>query len=421
MSISRQNVRLAVLFLATVLVPCAVLVALAVRGMNQERELAAKHAADLKVAKFDEVRRMAASYLTSISFREAHTRLKDRHGRVSRGSVEDIVRFLGEIRGERLVTPSKCGDASRVERSDFQLGKNGRLAEDREFRLGDLNGAAAAWRAEIESAHSPNDVGTARLGLARVLAKRGDSGTASAVYGQVLSLPLDVTDEHGIPLAVYAAAAVSRVRGSRPSAAVDSIITKADCLSLESLYMLRGAAATTEAAKDGVVRLNGLIRNGEQAAALRNQFASLRLLDPRPDEREAQSGKWFAFGTPPWLVGIVTVDTDSMLIAFDATAVVDSLNMKLDATGVSNVRFALVSPRDTAVRSLSPDIAGLGVRFSGSWNSQEGTTARRLYVGALALVLGVALLALRCCGWTSGASGGSAKCARTSWRVYRMN
>src|SRR5271168_5107103 len=98
MRIARHK-RQVFLFLAAILVPAAVLVGLASRMVVQDRELAARHAADQRRIQVDQLRRELAARLEAIKLQE----IIDASHRLNSRNPAVVLRAT--VEGDRLVLP----------------------------------------------------------------------------------------------------------------------------------------------------------------------------------------------------------------------------------------------------------------------------------------------------------------------------
>jgi hypothetical protein len=145
-----------------------------------------------------EAKQAARSYLDAIATRIMRSQVSHptTAGRPVRRDAEVV--FIAPIEGGRLIAPwdrrpQPGGDSSAewstlVQKAEFQ-----------EFNRSNAPEAERLWHAAIEHARLPDLEAYARLGLARTLRKEGRSREAAAHYRNLLRLPVDVSDEHGVP------------------------------------------------------------------------------------------------------------------------------------------------------------------------------------------------------------------------------
>jgi len=404
MLISRPNARLALLFVATVLLPCTVLVVLAFRGMVQERELAGKRAADARAAQIGEMRRNVESYLNSIASDELRA-WRDRHetGRPPE-FVHSATRMVVPVAQDRLHLAWE-NDFRAPNAISSESEAHVKEAESAEFGRGDLDQAVVAWRRALSSARTPRVTAIARLGLARISARRGDTALAAELYHKTLDVPLEAVDDQGIPFALYATLALSRINPDAVRPRLRSLLANTCCLSAEALYMFRDAVAavaavdsSADAARPQASAFADLdtmvvarIRDAEQGSALRDQFSHLRLPVWLEGQSAADVQTWSTFGANPWLVSVIAVRSDSFLVALSAKSVADSLTSKAELTKAGAARIVVTGPADTTTQRISPNIAGLAASFKNDHEPLPDSATRTVYLGTLALVLGAAL------------------------------
>lgn len=401
MMVLRSRRRLFGLFLAAVLLPCALLVLLTVRGIRQERELAGKRAADEQARVFVQVRRTLHARLDRISSQALSAR---RAVPRSMPYGDSVVRLVADVVGGRLVPPWQVAGRSSPLRTSAaaEFAAKLRDGETQEFARGNLVEAARRYVEAIAAGRRAEQVGLARLALARVQERLGRSREAAALYAQVFALGFDVTDDQGVPLALYAA---SKPAIGAPGPVLGRIADETRrrcCLAPEALYMLRHIVDTlaprTAGARDGeqsqsLRRLvDARIRVAEQTLALASELPALGIRLP-PRANGAQSvRRWIVYGREPWLVAAVAAEDSSLaLVGIDAASFLTEVNRTLPAElGVSG-RIRLTRPGDTVER-LEPDFAFLSMDAGSMAATPRGHgLAQPFYVGTLIVVLGVTL------------------------------
>ncbi|MDO8502474.1 MAG: HAMP domain-containing sensor histidine kinase [Gemmatimonadaceae bacterium] len=264
--------------------------------------------------------------------------------------------------------------------------------------------AAALYREAIAAGRRTEQAGYAQLALARVLARLGQAREATAQYAQVFALGFDAADEHGVPLALYAA---TKLTDSGPVRVLDRLSDETRqrcCLAPEALYMLRQivdtltprASREREVEQSASLRrlLDERIRTAEQTVALESELPELGLRPLLHAGATSGAPRWIMYGREPWFVGAATIagDRASVLIAIDAARFLTTVNRTLPSElGVSgHIRMAL--PGDTAERLLGPDFAFLSMELGPvSGLSGDRGIARPFYLGTLIVVLGVTL------------------------------
>lgn len=401
MMVLRSRRRLVALFLAAVLLPCVLLVLLTVRGMRQERELAGKRAADEQSRVFAQVGLALRERLDRISAQALSARSA---GSRNRPYADSSVRMVADLVDGRLVPPwQEAGRSSPSASSvDGEFGAMLRDAETLEFVRGNLVEAAARYGAAISASRRAEQVGLARLALARVQARLGRSREAAGLYAQVFALGFDVTDDQGVPLALYAAAKPAIGAPGPVLGRISDETRRRCCLAPEALYMLRHIVDTlalrTAGARDGEQsqRLRRLvdarIRIAEQTLALASELPDLGIRLPPRANGGPSVPRWIVYGRDPWLVAAVAAGDSSLaLVGIDAASLLTEVNRTLPAElGVSG-RIRLTRPSDTVDR-LEPDFAFLGMDAGSMAATPRGRGfTQPFYLGTLIVVLGVTL------------------------------
>jgi signal transduction histidine kinase len=406
MMVLRSRRRLIALFLAAVLLPCAVLVLLTVRGMRQERELAEKRAVDERARVFAQVRQALRARLESITSQELSTRAGRTPVARNLSYTDSSVRLVADVVGGRLVPPWEAVARASLSSAppEGEFGNKLRVAESQEFERGNLVEAAVLYREAIAAGRRAEQVGYAQLALARVLARLGRAREATAQYAQVFALGFDATDEHGVPLALYAGTRLTDSGAARVLDRLSDETHRLCCLAPEALYMLRQIIDTLapRASREGDVEqaaslrrvLDERIRTAEQTVALESEFPELGLRSLLHSGAPSGAPRWIMYGREPWFVGATTIgrDSASVLIAIDAASFLTTVNRTLPSELEVSGHIRLALPRDTAERLLGPDFAFLSMELGPlSGLSRDGGIARPFYLGTLIVVLGVTL------------------------------
>lgn len=322
----RSHRRSVLLFLAAILVPCLVLVMLSLRMISQERELAEKRLAEEQRRLTGQIRQELLARLERIKLQEAGA-LAAQAG-VGAGlkpappparPQNAAVVFLGWVENNRLALPWEVSRTSAEFRQllgGAEFAKKIQQGEHEELVTRQLGKAAGFYRESAAGARHPAQSAYARLLLARVLAKAGRHSEALALYQKILPLPSEVVDEHGVPLALYAAGRLLEAGVAhqhvleRISAGIDEQrwLPPAEC------YMLRGLgdtlvekapdAAIREAARDVQRKISTHLRRLEQALALEHDFPNLRLTQAGGNLAENSEPIWLPYGEELWLVSV---------------------------------------------------------------------------------------------------------------------
>ncbi len=365
MSVTRHK-RQALLFLAAILVPAAVLVGLATRLLYQDRELAAKRAADQRHIAVDQLRRELDARLESIRLQEINRLIRTPNASQPHDSDNPAVIFTAKVDGDRALLPWEVS-ASEGSPAYNKLREQGELLE---FGKRDNAGAAAVYRAALVAARSLSETAEAQLLLARALSKAGESAEASSLYVKLLSAPSDARDEQGVGYRFYAAERLLSAGRDHRSVAdqLQAQISGPERLTLPELYMIRSLLGAHP-------RISERIAEMEQVVALAKDFARVRA------RIESGGGSaWVPYGNEPWLVAMTSPQPPlpALLLAVSSTKVAPP-GAKLGTR---------------AGDALGDEFPGLHVewpdhRFQESFHSGLPTG---IWIAGLALVLGVAAL-----------------------------
>jgi len=380
----RSPWRRAVLFLMATFVPCAVLVALGLWAMEQERQLQAKRVFEERERFVDQVRQALLSQLEKTKLEQVTTRAVGGTG-AARSRPDPMVAFVAPILNGRLQLPWENNpDAKKFEAwlNEGSFAANIRDAEGQELVTHQFETAARRYREAIDAAREPGQQVYARLLLARTLQKAGHRRQSEAEYEQVLASPPDLVDEQGVPLGLYAAPPLLQIM-AKQNRMLEWIRFASDPhrpLPPAALRMARDVAAAL-GSSDRLNKLAELIRDREQAEALQADLA--RLL-PEPQNREPI---WAAYGNPAWLVSVTAPAGDSNGIVI-AVRAAETLGHLSSVEGPMRVAPA-----------LEPEGASLGETFPGlrlilpSPHLQKTSSRQTLLLSALVLALLFTLLA----------------------------
>jgi tetratricopeptide (TPR) repeat protein len=300
------------LFLAAILVPAAVLVGLASRILYQDRELAAKRAADQRRTAVDQLRRELDAHLEAIKLQEINRLIRSLNLNRPQNSDNPAVVFTASVQGDRLVFPWDGWQAAAAKHS-AAFAKHRQEGEAQEFVKKDYAAAAAAYDLALASAGNPTESAEARLSQARALAKAGKPEDAARLYRTLLNAPPDARDEQGVGYRFYAADRL--LAAGRDPASVLSFLRQeingAGRLTLPELYMIRPLLGSGQ-------RISQRIAELEQVAALAKDFARVRA------RIESGGGSaWVPYGDEPWLVTLTAAQPPllGLVLAVSSTKV----------------------------------------------------------------------------------------------------
>ncbi len=369
-ALSRRQVWL---FLIAILTPCLVLIALSLRTLEQESQLQEKRAADERQLRLAQLRQELLNRLEQVRLNLA-----------SSATVlpDELIALVGSLRSGQLLLPWDESPEIRafrdaVFRPDFlrQMQRG-----EQEESGGSAEKAAEAYRRAAKVTRQAAAQALARLSLARALMNAGRKVDGALVYASILRSPPDSIDEHGIPLALYAAPPLLEAASGNEEilTLIRTIAASRRWWSPAALYMLRDLARLA-GAPDLESKLAEQVRESEQAESLQRDFPSLM-----PAGQRGQPS-WIAYGEPPWLVGIAVRDPlpESLVIA----ARLRELLARTDSYA-SGIRLA----DDRSGEPLGDPFSGIRVAIPVTFDSSVGSR-QRLVVFALAIALAVTLFA----------------------------
>ncbi|HUP44536.1 MAG TPA: ATP-binding protein [Thermoanaerobaculia bacterium] len=351
--------------------PCLLLLALAGRLIQQERELAATRERQHREALVLDLGNRLAARLERIRLQ------------VSAGvAAVPALELIAHRDGDSLQLPWEAGSsaflwpASEAVRAAIAAGEREELAERAPAR------AIAHYRSAMAAATAPGEKAYARLLLARALHASGREPDALREYRAIAGLGPGVTDNQQIPIALYAVERLAALEG--PSESLQSVLeTFADSIELSpaALHLVADLVEGTSTLRE---RIDERIRRTEQAARLQRDIG--RVL-PREDEPRA----WIPYGEPLWLVGATQVSGRNAVIAVS----VEKLVRTMVAEDATLQGFDLVAGRDGGGESLGSAFPGLRAVLPQLRTSadEEAVARRHFLIAALAAVLATSLIA----------------------------
>ena len=384
-----------ILFVAAVLVPCAVLVALSVRIVGQDRELRAKRQADEQKQTVVRARDALLAALKPILLDEVRSDLQ-----LGQAYRHPETVFVGWTEEDRLVLPWEPERDQAARKCRELISQPGfepaiRACEQLGNRPHELALTTACYEQALAAARNPHQAAYARWLLAQALEAAGRPAQAAPMVRGLLDAGPEVTDADGIPLGLHAARSLlqERVTDRRILSRVERALSARPWLPPMSSFvvtevaerLVRAAKGTeeTRAAAELGRKAAALVRLLQQAESLQNDFPRIRsvLRRARP--------AWVAYGDEVWLVG-----ADGNPAGNAAVIAVRGQDVfrRLAVPGVT--RFD--DSREPAGEPLGEAFPGLKVVMASNGPSFEdpaGDLQRRAFYAALLLVVLVTMFA----------------------------
>jgi two-component sensor histidine kinase len=363
------------IFIAIVL-PAAVLVGLARRVVNQEKELAAARAADEQRNAIEQLRRELAAKLETVKLQEVNRWIRLPNAPDNDQPPDPSLVFVAAIDGDRMILPWERESERRPPALPFETLL--REAESLEFIRKDFAGALRAYRAVQSEPSRQNDVCEAMLREARVLVKAERKSEAAGIYRRMLKNCDSVMDEDGVPLALYSAErlidAVKEPEAARgyvlERIRKDRWLTPNQALMMRSL-LASGPSPEVESARRTI---ESRIAEIGRITAFAKEFHRVRPL--------AESA-WVAYGAEPWLVTVIAPEPPLPPLVFVVS---------------SAAAQQFISHNATLVKKETADSEPLGAGFVGmnvKWNDKPAARfdgKSSLYTAGIAFILGVTVL-----------------------------
>jgi signal transduction histidine kinase len=403
--------RQVILFLVTVILPSSVLVALSVRIISQERELADKRLGEEQQRLAGQVSRELLTRLERIKLQEVNALAAQPDKTQLAPHQDSAVVLVCRVENNRMVLPWDSDRAAEEFHQSLDEPLFAQAIEQGEYEELAVRefGKAAKWYGRaVNVARHARQTSFAQLLLARVLTKLGRVSEANVYYGNILSLSSEIVDEQRVALSLYAAARLITA-GVEHRSVLERIRAEGDLqrwLAPTETYILRDLAnALDETAPDAAIREAAKIlqqqillrvRRTEQALALQDEFLDLLRKQPAGNQRLQTEPLWIPYGEETWLASLTPPlpGLSSLVVVVSARDVLASL----DATDagsnnfVGAIQFAAVG--ESKGEPLAENFAGLRLAFVGEKNSSptRGWNLQRyFYFLALLLVLTVTL------------------------------
>ena len=333
------------LFGLSVLLPALVLLVFTVRLNRQDNELRKRRAAETQQHKALEIGRYLADRLSE----RERTLLQELASdpatlQTVYRTYSDLV-FVGRIVKEELMMPWEGSEAQKLLSERDRSGELILQAQQAEFVKNDLKLAMSLLNRALSSAVSSSQKCFVQLQQGRVLSKLGDEEGTYSLYREMLGYSGDLTDEYGIPFALYAADRLSVL-----SSDVEPILERIEDLMEEirwlpsgALYLIRDVTEQVQDRSQDSVHLERMenlrlcvvnaLEDLENLMSLK-AFVSGWMLRRLSREQPGDSSTWESQGNIPWIVGVrgVSEDRTQVLLAFHGP---DVLNIVIDEAGLA--------------------------------------------------------------------------------------
>jgi len=368
------------LFLVAVVLPSTVLVVLTWHMIGQQQELSEKRLADERRRMATEIGQKLLVRLEDVKLHEVSTTASGAQSLDTLVYTSVDVSLTALADGERVLLPweaDQSRDSGDHALSEAAFAEKIRRAEEEEFGRRRLARADALYLECVEEAESPAQQAYARLLRARVLAKLNQAEESLAEYRTVLTVPLEIIDEHGVPLCLYAAGRLL-TRDDSPDKIMQLVERELDAprwLSPAASYMLQdlvdrlaessaGPGLGQQAVEDCRQRIRERVGRLEQALALQKDFPlalKVRLTSPKQEPEPV----WVPFGEGPWLVSLAPAWPGGrrLVIAVRGTPILDAVTADTPHAErlLENVQFT--TSDGLRAESLGPSFPGLRLVF----------------------------------------------------------
>jgi len=394
-----------VLFLVALILPTTVLVVLGFRMIDQERTLAETRATGELQRAVGKIRQHLLGHLEQIKLEELEALDPGVERSGGHAYLYPEVELIARVEDGRVVLPWDGERRGAVVRRLLGAGsfagwlQQGARAE---YRRRDYRTAIEAYRRALELAEHPTQAGYARLSLARTFASAEQEDEAWAQYRQLLALPPDIADEHGIPMALYAARRLldsghdERLVFDRLHAEIDTsawmppAAAYMRCDLLDLLVATASDSLIREGAGDLREAVARWIPGSELLLALQREYTTLGLQYARP-LRDSLEPRWVPFGQGAWLVsaGSLREERSGVVLAVNASAMFTQLEDSVWPAGQRGRVGVRAADEENGVL-LGASLPGLEAVFPSRTDVEGGRALQRWFYGlALFLVLSI--------------------------------
>jgi len=409
---TRGRNKLVLLFLIAVVLPSSVLIVLTWHMIGQEQELYQKRLADERRRMAKEIGQKLLVHLEEIKLREVSAAASSTTFLNTLRYTSREVILVGLADGERLLLPWEINQAhhrlSHIS-SDTAFTEKIRRAEEEEFIQGQLTRANTLYLKCIEETQQPDQQAYARLLRARVLSKLDQVDESLTEYRKVLTVNSEITDEHGVPLCLYAAGCLLE-RNDSYEEVLQLILSELNAqrwLSPAESYTVRDLVnvliklgsqpgVRQQVAEDCQQKILEYIRRQEQALALQKDFQDLTLIAQKKGPEQEPDATWIPYGEESWLVSLAPAlpGRQRLAIVVQGDRILDPIVANTPDSKMILAKARLTTDAGLDGVSLGSSFPGLKLAYKvedkapllGEWSLR-----RSFYLIALFLVLCVTL------------------------------
>jgi signal transduction histidine kinase len=384
------------LFLIAVVLPSTVLAVLTWHMIGQQQELSEKRLADERRRMATEIGQKLLVRLEEIKLHEVSAMASGIKPPNTIDYTSNEIILTGLAEDERLILPWEENHSfDRLSPDETAFFKKIRRAEQEEFTRRRLDQASTLYLECIEDAQKPAEQTYARLLRARVLAKSDQVDESLVEYRKVLTASPQITDEHDIPLCLYAAGRLLEKSNSYDEVMqiIESELNAKHWMSPAESFIVRdivnvlvesGTEDSTgrQAVENFRLQILNRISLQEKIHALQKDFPKLKLIAQWGSSQQQTESVWIPYGEDFWLVSLAPALTAGQRLAI----IVRGRNI-LNSIA-ANVR--LTTGTDLDGESLGPSFPGLRLAYTTDYEASTASDRglqRSFYLIALLLVL----------------------------------
>jgi signal transduction histidine kinase len=406
----RSHRKQILLFLVAVLLPSVVLIFLTIRTIGQEKELSKKRFAEERVRKAREIGQNFLVNLENIKLQEINVAAAGGSFSNHPDYVNPEVILIGDVEGRRMKLPWENNEGvetikQRLKHPAF-IRKIER-GEREEFMQENFSQAARFYTQALATAEHPVQKEYSRLLLARALSKARREAESAKHYRSLLALPIDIMDEFGTPLFLYAASRLLAIEADYAE-----ILNRIQGETMDLRWLQPGQARLLQ---DLLEKIHNLSSNIDDQKRSESYLESVRHYLQLAERAKSLQENFLALGLPvqgnagmtdnrpfwtifddSWLVSLSPPMSDrpARLIVVDREKVFASLKRNKDFLDSFPFDFQVAAADDPEGLALGSNFLGVKILFSEDQDLgivEPWIVQPAFYLIALFLILGITL------------------------------
>jgi signal transduction histidine kinase len=363
---SRLPRRQTILFLIAIFVPCAILIVLGLRIMDQDRQLEDKRNVEERKQRVAQIRQDLLASLEKIKLQQVARAVSSVPKKWAPPIALIATLDAGGLHLPWDDNPNARKFSELLDEPEFA--RLLRQAENEELVTRQYALAADHYKQAIQPTRHPTQQTYARLLYARTLEKAGRHPESVLEYSRVFDQPRSMVDEHGVPFALYAAPRLldAQIRGQEILDWIRLALNEERSFPPAALYLMRDLTGRLQAS-DLQAQLSTVISETEQSEILDRDSSRLSLI------ADSSEPTWISYDD--WLVSLGPLDHSSRRLII-------AVHSPITPASVSDESAEQIGPNFPGLRIALPEL-----------KTEPSNGRRTMLATALALSLGVTILA----------------------------